>query len=597
VVPAIVVFSVAIGVALIGVESKATLLDALAAIQASLERLTGAVVRLAPFGVFALMGNAAGTLGFEALGKIQVYLLVYSLVALVLVFWVLPALVTTVTPMRYRDVIGPVRDALMTAFATGNLLVVLPILAREGKQILRRAAIDEGTADSSIDVLVPASFTFPSMGKLLSLAFVPFAGWFTGFEMSAEQYPLFAVAGLVSFFGEPVVSLPFLLDLLRIPSDTFQLFVTVDVIASRFGTLLAATHTLVLALLGAFVMSGGIRVSWQRIARFAAVSVVLLAASIGGSRLLFTYGMEPSYTGYQEFVELELLHEPAKVTVHEVSPPATPGDSEPGRRLAHIRERGSLRVGYFRDALPFAFRNKHDDVVGFDVEMAHLLARALGVDLELVRIERAAAAEMLRRGACDLIMSGIAVTPERTADARFSTLVGDLTLAFVVRDHERGGFARWEEIRRRQGLTVAISGAGYYQQLVRARLPGARVVTLTSPRDFFTSGSGDVHALVTAAEIGSAWSLVYPRFSVAVPQPNPIAVPTAYMMPHREPALADFVDAFVELKRRDGTRRALFEHWFEGKRRTARAPRWSVIRDVLGWLDGPLKGSGEDGAS
>jgi len=96
IVPAIVVFSVALGVALIGIENKATLLDVLETITTALDRITGTIVRLAPIGVFALMASAAGTLELADLGRIQVYLLSYVGVALVLVLWVLPALVRMV---------------------------------------------------------------------------------------------------------------------------------------------------------------------------------------------------------------------------------------------------------------------------------------------------------------------------------------------------------------------------------------------------------------------------------------------------------------------------------------------------------------------
>lgn len=585
VVPAIVVFSVATGIALIGVEQKQPLLDVLSTVQVVLERITGAVVRLAPIGVFALMASAAGTLDFSDLGRIQVYVLVYCALALVLVFWVLPALVTIATPMSYREVMGPVRDALLTAFATGNLLIVLPIIAREGKSMLRRAELDEETADSAVDVLVPASFTLPNMGKLLSLAFVPFAGWFTGFEMSVSQYPVFAVAGFVSFFGEPVVSLPFLLNLLRIPADTFELFITVDVITSRFGTLLAATHTLVLALLGGFVMSGRARVSVRRLTRFAVVSIVLVVGTIAGARALFTYGIEPQYTKYREFIELDLLYEPARVVELTKAPPSVPPAA--GQRLARIRERGTLRVGYFADSLPLAFRNAKGKLVGFDIEMAHLLARQLDVGLGLVLLDRSEIADALASGVCDIVMSGTAVTPERTTTMRFSTTINDLTLAFLVPDHERSRFSSWDELRRRDDLRIAISAASYYEDLLHTLLPGATMARIASPRAYFRAEGGEYDALAFAAETGSAWTLVYPRFSVVVPQPGEVTVPVAYPMPLGEDELVRYVDAFLALKSKDGTMDRLFEHWFEGKSPETRSERWSVIHNVLGWTGSP----------
>jgi hypothetical protein len=106
---------------------------------------------------------------------------------------------------------------------------------------------------------------------------------------------------------------------------------------------------------------------------------------------------------------------------------------------------------------------------------------------------------------------------------------------------------------------------------------------ISSPRDFFKAEPGAIDALVTAAEPGSAWTLVYPRFSVAVPLPDRIAVPVGYAMPYGEPRLHDVVDAFIGLKMSDGTVTTLFQHWYEGHVPARRSRRWSIVHDVLGW--------------
>ena len=59
----------------------------------------------------------------------------------------------------------------------------------------------------------------------------------------------------------------FLLDLARVPMDTFQLFLATSVLASRFGTLAAAMHMVVLALVGTYALSGRLRPSPARVAR------------------------------------------------------------------------------------------------------------------------------------------------------------------------------------------------------------------------------------------------------------------------------------------------------------------------------------------
>ncbi len=64
--------------------------------------------------------------------------------------------------------------------------------------------------------------------------------------------------------------------------------------------------------------------------------------------------------------------------------PAPPTSLPP---LETIQARSVLRVGYLPDALPFAFVNQRGELVGFDIELAHDLARELGVSLAFVPVD------------------------------------------------------------------------------------------------------------------------------------------------------------------------------------------------------------------
>jgi Na+/H+-dicarboxylate symporter len=250
VVPAVVVFSVAVGLALMVAEHKRALVEVLGALESSLQRIAGFVVTLAPYGVFAIAGHAAGTLRGDELLGLQVYAAGYVVAALVLAFWILPMLVKALTPFGYREVVGHARAALLTAFATGSVFVVLPILALRAKEVLETRA-DTRDSRHLVDVIVPIAFTLASAGKLLAMSFVLFAGWLSGFPLGLAQLPQFLVTGVFSFFASTTIAIPFLLDLFRIPADTFQLFLIADnVVGNRFGSLLAAVHILSLTLLG-----------------------------------------------------------------------------------------------------------------------------------------------------------------------------------------------------------------------------------------------------------------------------------------------------------------------------------------------------------
>jgi ABC-type amino acid transport substrate-binding protein len=110
-------------------------------------------------------------------------------------------------------------------------------------------------------------------------------------------------------------------------------------------------------------------------------------------------------------------------------------------------------------------------------------------------------------------------------------------------------------------------------------------VQLESPRDFFKDKGEELDALFFLAEAGSAWTLIYPAYTVVVPQPDPVAIPAVYPMARNDQYLVDFINASLELKKRDGTVDAVFEYWILGKGATRKTQRWSIIRNVLHWTD------------
>jgi len=392
VVPAVVVFSAALGVALIGHGEKRGLVRGLETVKDALSAITTFVVRLAPIGIFAISANAAATSSFDQARSLQAYMLSYAFLALVLALWVLPGLVAAVTPYGWRQIVELMRGALITAFATGSVFVVLSILVERTRDLAAGNAEQGEDAAHFVDVVVPVAFTFPSAGKLLSLGFVLFAGWVSGYSLSATQYPTLVVTGLASYFGSTVAAIPFLLDAFQIPADTFQLFLVADnVVGNRFGSMLGAMHLVAMALLASAAMAGGITIRPMAVLRYLAVTAILLLGVTLGTRALFD-AMGHEYAGYDRFVSMTMRfpHEPA--TVHDAPPQPLAAARVPGADpVAAIVERGVLQIGYASDRLPWVFQNAKGELVGFDVEMAHILAEELGVDLALWPVEPGAA--------------------------------------------------------------------------------------------------------------------------------------------------------------------------------------------------------------
>jgi Na+/H+-dicarboxylate symporter/ABC-type amino acid transport substrate-binding protein len=581
VVPAVVLFSVVLGVALIGVERKERLLDILQVVRDAISSATRLVIRLTPYGLFAIAANAAGVLSVEQLSRLQVYLVAYVAVALLVSLWVLPGLVAALTPIRVRDILGESRAALITAFIAGDLFIVLPGLVQASRRLLDR--LDGGRESSQLtEVIVPASFNFPHTGKLLSLSFVLFAGWFADAVVPVSAYPRLAISGLLSFFGSLNAAVPFLLNQFRIPADTFQLFLATGIVNSRVGSLVAAVHTLTVALLATCAVSGRLR--WQRrpLLAYAASTAILVVLVVGGTRVLFATALSHEYSKDKVLASMHLVQEPVESTVARTPSPAPATTLPP---LETIEARNVLRVGYLEDALPFAFFNARGDLVGFDVELAHRLARELGVQLAFVPVDRTRLAEQLAEGYCDLVMSGVAVTTDRAREMLFSDSYLDETVALVVPDEDREQYESWDAIRAIHPLTIAVPDVPYYILRLRALLPQATLDVRPQIEPFFKRSAAHADALALPAERGSAWTLLYPAYSVVVPGPDPIRVPLAYPIGKRDARLASFVNTWITLKRKDGTLDATYKHWILGQDATPHQPRWSIVRNVLHWME------------
>ena len=588
VVPAVVLFSIFLGVALIGIERKQGLLEVLALLERALKRANQFAVSLTPIGLFAIAAHIVGTVDRTQFAQVQLYLISYGAMALLLSFWVLPGLVACLTPIPVGQILNKTRDALLTAFTTGELFIVLPILIDRSKELLSAHGLPEPEEGSPPDVIVPAFYNFPHAAKLLSLSFVLFAAWYSNTELTTADYPRLVLSGLVSLFGSINVALPFLLDLVKIPADTYQLFITAGVINARFGTLTSAMYMVTLALAGSYALVGKLYISPLRILRYAVITVGLTAVTLTGTGALLRVLDAGPYDKDRLVTGMKLLR---PTTVRATVLRHLPSERLPLPRdgasvLDAIRARGRIRVGYVDGAMPYSYFNAQGDLVGFDVEMAYALGGELGLEIEFVPVPRDRLAEVINAGLCDLVMSGITVTTRRAGEMVFSPPYIDETLSFVVPDHRRSDFSSAEWIRGASGLKVAVPDLPYFEEIIKREFPRVEVVPIAVDRvaDFFTGRGAGVDALAFSAERGSYFSLLHPAFAVAVPHPLTIRFPLAYPVARRDQEFARFLGIWIDLQRKNGTIQALYDHWILGRDARPKQPHWSVIRNVLHWV-------------
>jgi len=595
-VPAVVVFSILMGIALIRIDAKETVLGPLVVCREALMKITGLVSKLAPIGVFSLLASAVGTIDLGELSRLQVYIVIYSALAAILALWILPALVAALTPLSYGEILRALRTPLVTAFATGSSLIVLPLLINQCRYLVsecRQLDSESGEqANSLVEVLIPTAYPFLSPATLLTLIFLIFGGWYTGTTVASSDYAIMFMAGIPSLFAGSFIAMPALLDLLKLPQDLFQIFVSVDVITVRFGTLLSAMHYSAIALLGSFFLVSKQRIKWRALIRLFVVAAVLIAGVLFGVRAFYTYAVVAPYTKANVMQGLQLRETAQPAVVHSSSPADELATPQKPANLSDITKRGVLKVCFQPNEYPSAFYNTSisQDLVGFDIEMAHMLAAPRQLELEFFpAADEDQAARLLNAGTCDIYMRTLPVAAGRTEKFNLTVPIYTSSVGFIVKDHRRGEFAQWNALLA-QGtrLSIATDSARESIKAASRLLPEAQVVPISNMDEqasLLESMPKNIDAIMDMSEEGAAWSVIYPAYSIVVPQPT-IFVPVSYAVAKGNDELLTAVNAGLVVMKANGAIDRNYDYWMlGGAAKSERPPRWSVIKDVLKWVD------------
>ncbi|MBU2550416.1 MAG: cation:dicarboxylase symporter family transporter [Proteobacteria bacterium] len=589
--PAIILFCIVFGVFLISAEKKEELFRPMRVLLDAINRGMKLIISLTPIGLFAMTAVAAGTLTFDEIERLQGYFIIQVWMTLLLCFWVLPALTTCFTPFRFRDIVKVSWPAIMLAFAASKMLVALPLIIEGVRELAEKYEFDEKRVAEKLDVLIPIFFPFPATGKLLVLLFLPFAGWYMGSPPPPSEFGLYYPTGLFSLFGNPFVAVPFMLNLLHIPSDMFELFVTSGVICGRLSAGIKSMDLFILTALTLCAVSGRSMIQWRRVIVVAAVTGLLLATGVYSTHTYLRIVFNGAYTGGKVLLSMPLLSKPVRHRI--VKPGPNPVLLEPGEsRMERIRRTGVIRIGFHEDNMPFSYRNTKGDLVGFDMEMAHDLAREIGVRIEFVPFLLRTLDRQIEDDHFDLAMSGLAGSLDRYGQARFTKPYLSSATALAALDHQRE-FATLEGIASLGRIRVGIHpGVRREADLIRSRYPSyfsnVEFINLNSYRDFFERKGEDkrLNALFTLAEGGAAWTLIYPMYQIYTPLGNSISLPLVY--PHgfdNDCRFTGFLNYWITLKEDDGTIKRAYDYWILGKDAKKKKPRWSIIRNLLHWVN------------
>jgi ABC-type amino acid transport substrate-binding protein len=256
--------------------------------------------------------------------------------------------------------------------------------------------------------------------------------------------------------------------------------------------------------------------------------------------------------------------------------------------ISRIQDRGRIKIGFDDEALPFSFFNSKGQLVGYDIFFAHRLAKNLGVSIDFIHLDRSQVKECLEKGICDIVMSAFPIRLDELGRLNFTQPYMETKSAFIVKDYRKRDFQKLSDVKSMTGVRIAVTpeNSNEERRLISTELPNAEIVELENIKTFFEK-EDIADALLTTDKIGKAWALLYPIYGVAVPMPNLFVYELAYSIPITlgDDKFLDYLNHWLSLEKTNEELTRQFDYWILGKTPERKVPRWSIIRNVLGWVD------------
>ena len=184
------------------------------------------------------------------------------------------------------------------------------------------------------------------------------------------------------------------------------------------------------------------------------------------------------------------------------------------------KKKETLKVAISPDFAPMEFvdpsKSGQDKFVGFDVSLAKFIADELDMELEIVALDFEACQAAVSSGRVDMSISGYSYTEKRAANYNLSDYyyAGENETEQVLITLASNG-KNFKDAASIEGLKVGAQHASLQEELAKAQLPNAEIITFTDiGTGILQLKKGDFDVMAVA--IGNANALIANNPEVAM---------------------------------------------------------------------------------
>ena len=242
---------------------------------------------------------------------------------------------------------------------------------------------------------------------------------------------------------------------------------------------------------------------------------------------------------------------------------AAAADAADSPTLAQIKHRGELRVGLEAGYMPFEMLDKSGQLIGFDIDLARLMARKLGVKLSIVNQGWDGIIPALLTGKFDVTLGGMTITPERAKSVDFCDPYLTIGQTVLLSRKLAGTVTRAEQLNAPEYRVLSKLGTTG-EIAARKHFSRAQIRTFEHQADAAIEvRNGRADAFVYDLPFNAVMAAQFPDSLVHLKEPF-TREDLGWAIRKNDPALRAWLNEFLASLKKDGTYQALYKKWFEG---------------------------------
>ncbi|WP_299731058.1 transporter substrate-binding domain-containing protein [uncultured Endozoicomonas sp.] len=230
--------------------------------------------------------------------------------------------------------------------------------------------------------------------------------------------------------------------------------------------------------------------------------------------------------------------------------------------LNQVIDRGVLRVGLDAGYMPFEMTNKQGKIVGFDVDIARQMAKAMGVELEIVNTAWDGIIPALVTDKFDIIMSGMTLTSERNLQINFANPYIVVGQSVLLRKGLKDKVKSYKDLNDPKYTVVSRLGT-------TGDIATKRMLSKAKQRMYETEADGaievannKVDAFIYDLPFNAVYASQHPDQLIHLDTPFTYE-PLAWGVRKGDPDFVNWLNNFLTQIQGDGTYDKIYGKWFE----------------------------------